>query len=106
MELAFAEKALRDLCASRVRAERRFGAHVAAALRRWLSDLRAVDALDELLVARPYQWGEEGQLAVDVCEGVRLVFVSNHSAMRIDQPEGTAARVSRVKILRIEADHE
>ncbi len=103
MELAFVEKALRDLCASRIKLDRRLGTEVAAALRHRLADLRAAATIHELILNRPCPLNESGQLAMDVAGGIRLVFCPNHNTMPTDRSGKIDwTRVTRIKIVAIE----
>lgn len=106
LELAFANKSLRQLCESEAKATRDLGGRVAQKLRRRLADLCAATSVKDLVAGRPREL--EGvphrNLAVDLCEGSRIVFCANHNTIP-GLPSGKVdwSRVSRVKILRIES---
>jgi hypothetical protein len=102
VELAFLEKALRDLCTSRTKAERRFGPAVATKLLARLADLRAATNIRELPVSSPYPAAQEGQLALDIDEGVRLIFCANGAVPKTSTGQVDWAEVTRIKILTIE----
>ena len=103
MELAVAEKALRDLCASRAALDGRLGSERAEALRHRLADLRAASCIDGLLLQAPYPIDDSGRMALEVVEGVRIMFCPNHQRVPVDG-DGKVdwSRVSRLKIIDIE----
>lgn len=109
LEIAFAEKSLRQLCESETKAQQVLGAGRAGKLRRRLADLRAATRITDLVAGRPRELDGPcpRPLAVDLGEGARIVFSANHNVNPllesgcVDWP-----KVSRVKILRIEVDHD
>jgi proteic killer suppression protein len=107
LELAFATKSLRQLCESEAEANRHLGVRVSEKLRRRLSDLRAATSVKDLVASRPRELRGVRQpyLAVELCEGSRLVFGPNHTVMPVlESGDVDWSRVSRVRILRIERD--
>lgn len=105
VELAFAEKPLRQLCESEEAARRILGEQVATKLRRRLADLRAAATIKDLVVGRPREIeGTSGSaMAIDLHRRSRMVFDANHNSIptlksgRVDW-----SRVTRIKILRID----
>ena len=105
VELAFATKSVRNLCESKVQADRHLGVAVAERLRRRLSDLRAATSVKDLVAGKPRELARRPQslFAVQLGGGARLVFRSNHIVTPV-LASGNAdwSQVTRVKILRIE----
>lgn len=103
MELAFETKSIRMICESEHHARRELGDSVAEVLRHRLADMRAATSPKDLLTGRP-RIGADGQhMIIDLCHGHRIAFKANHP----NYPENESddinwARVSRIKILRIE----
>jgi hypothetical protein len=107
VELAFVEKALRDLCASGARLDRRLGADRAETLRARLADFRAVSSIHELVVQVPRAIDESGLMALDVAEGVRIIFSPNHRKVPVDEAGRVDwSHVSRLRIVRIEGAND
>ena len=108
LELAFAEKSLRQLCENESRATRDLGATVAGQLKRRLSDMRAANRVSDLVAGRPRAIAGEGEqrFAVELSDGFRIVFCANHNALpMLKSGSVNWSKVSRVKILGIERDH-
>lgn len=107
LELAFAEKQLRKLCENDAIARRKLGIKVAEKLKRRLADLRAATCVNDLVAGKPRELeGDcQNQMAVDLCDGYNIVFCANHNAAPLLKSGAIDwARVSRVKILRIESN--
>lgn len=108
LELAFAEKPLRQLCENETIAKRKLGIRVAEKLKRRLADLRAATCVKDLVVGRPRELGDAypKQIAMDLCDGYRIVFCTNHNTDPLLESGAIDwEKVSRIKILRIENDH-
>lgn len=111
MELAFAERELRDLCLNGFLAEQTLGKQVAEKLKARLADFAAVAAVSELFVLpgrlRELSDDRRGQLVVDLSEGKQLVFTGGHAKERLlESGEIDWSCVRRVKILGVEEGHE
>lgn len=108
LELAFAEKQLRNLCENEAIARRKLGTEVAEKLKRRLADLRAATCVKDLVAGKPreLEGGCQPQIVVDLCSGHCFVFCANHNTVPLLESGAVDwARVSRVKILRIESNH-
>lgn len=108
LELAFDTELLRTTGESETHAKRELGARVAETLKHRLADLRAATSVKDLVAGGPRELHGSGDLmAVDLCDGYRIVFCANHPN---DPMTGTGgldwARVSRIKIMRIEMGHD
>jgi proteic killer suppression protein len=106
LELAFAKKSLRQVCEREANAKRDLGAKIAEKLRRRLADLRAATCVKDLVAGRPRELkgARHRQIAVDLCEGFGIIFCANHNSVPTLESGGVDwAKVSRIKILRIEA---
>lgn len=101
-ELSFASKDLRSCCESAGKAERKYGQQVARKLRHRIADLMAAKRIDELLAGNPREINES-EMAIDLCDGYRLVFAPGHTNIPLlDSGAVNWSEVSRIKILRIE----
>lgn len=108
MELAFETKELRAICEIESEARAHLPGDVVEMLKHRLADMRAATSAADLVVGNPRLIGDTGHwhILVDLCNGYRLVFKSNH----ISRPgrvfdETDRSRVTRVKILAVERDH-
>ena len=106
MELAFADRSLRQICEDSAKADRHFGVKVAEKLRRRLTDIRAVACVKDLIAGRPREL-KDGRFAVEVFGGVRIVFCANHNSNpQLKSGAMDWCKVGRVKILTIESNHD
>jgi proteic killer suppression protein len=106
LELAFANKPLRDHCESQLKAERRFGIGIARNLRARLADLREADSITDLVAGEPRVFsGGEALMTVSIGGGLRIVFRANHVKNPFKRDGDVDwTRVSRIKIIDIGAD--
>ena len=105
MELAFDDKSLRTLCESEAPARRELGLEVAEVLKRRLADLCAATSVKDLVAGQPREL-DAAHMAVDLCDGHRIVFCANHSSNPMTETGDLDwSKVNRVKVLRIERDH-
>jgi hypothetical protein len=106
LELAFETKELRDICESEAEARRQLGESVAEVLKHRLADLDAATSPKDLVAGRPRLGEDGGTMVLELCEGHRLVFTANHPGNPAT-PTGDVdwARISRIRILRIEGAH-
>jgi plasmid maintenance system killer protein len=105
LELAFHTKSIRTVCESGDEAKRELGAEVAAALRNRLADMRAAKSPKDLVVGQPRIGADSQHMIVDLCDGHRIVFKANHANYpKNESNELDWARVSRIKIMRIESE--
>lgn len=108
MELAFANKPLRQTCESESIARRDLGVRIAEKLKRRLADLRAAKSVTDLVAGRPRELeGSDGEhYAVELRDGSRIVFCANHVTIPVLESGSVDwSKVNRVKILRIESNH-
>jgi proteic killer suppression protein len=108
LEIAFAEKSDRQLCENEAIAVRKLGIKVAEKLKRRLADLRAATSVKDIVAGKPQALFEKykHQIAVELCDGYRLIFCSNHNTNPLlESDEIDWSRVSRIKILRIECHY-
>jgi hypothetical protein len=104
LELAFLNKSLRDICESQLRAERRLGIGIAAALRARLADLWDADMISEVEAGPPRILDETppGRVAIPLGDDASLVFTANHVAIPRTESGGVDwAAVTRIKIIHI-----
>ena len=107
--LAFDSKSLRTICESEAHAKHELGPAVAEVLKHRLADLRAATSVEDLVVGRPRQLdgADDEHMVVDLCDGHRLVFCAN----QLNKPVTESGKldwqmVSRIKILKIDSDHD
>lgn len=81
MEIRFKNKKIREQCEKRSVAEKKLGADCARKLRSRLDDLYAASKVTELVVGNPHplKGSRNGQFALDLTGGWRLVFAPDHS---------------------------
>jgi hypothetical protein len=108
LELAFATKALRTLCENEAAATHELGTERANGLKRRLADLRAAENAGELVAGRPRQASDSNnRLKIDISDTSCLVLSSNHATIpRLDSGGVDWPNVTRVKVLRIEANND
>jgi len=103
--ISFADKSLRQLCENETIAKRKLGIKVAEKLKRRLADLRAASYVEDLVVGEPREL--EGMMTVNLCDDYRIIFCANHhSTPRLDTGAINWSMVNRIKILRIEGNHD
>jgi hypothetical protein len=99
--LAFATKALRDICESQAIAKEKLGAKVADALRRRLSDFQSIDSFDELPLAKPKK--NSNSITFDLSDGWQLIVTGGHGENpKLPSGKTDWTKVTRVRIARIE----
>jgi len=109
LELAFESKALRTICESEDHAKRELGPEVAEVLKHRLADLRAGTSIYDLVAGRPrlLDNGDHQRMVVDLCNGYRVVLEANHPNNPVTEADRLAwVKISRIKVLRIESDHD
>lgn len=81
MEISYRNDKLKRLCEECRVAERKLGKNSARQLRARLSDLEAAQRVTDLVAGRPHPLtgDREGQFALDLADGKRLVFCPDHS---------------------------
>lgn len=80
MEIRFRDKKVRQLCEKQAVAERKLGAACARKLRVRLNALEAASRVAELVAGNPHplKGNRDGQFALDLAGGWRLVFAPGH----------------------------
>ena len=96
LELAFATKALRDICESEATAKEKLGAKVADALKRRLSDFQSIGTFDELPFTKPKK--NSKNVIFDLPEGHRLVVTAGHKT----NPTNTDGKIDWTKVTRLQ----
>ena len=108
LELAFAQKSLRQLCEDEARAKRELGETVAEKLKRRLADLRAASSVEDLVAGRPrkVKGDRHPHIAVHLCDRTCIIFCANHTKVQVlESGDVDWSKVSRIKILEIKSDH-
>ena len=101
LELAFATKALRDICESEAVAKKKLGAKVAAALKRRLSDFQSINSFDELPLAKPKK--NTNSIKFNLPDEWQLVVKCGHGeAPKLPSGKIDWSQVTRLKITKIE----
>jgi hypothetical protein len=105
LEISFADKSLRQLCENGAIAKRKLGNVAAEKLKHRLADLRAVSSVKDLVAGKPRE--VEGTIIVDLCNDHRIILCANHNSNPLLHTGSIDwSKVNRVKILRIEVNHE
>ena len=109
MDITFKGSKVKQLCENRRAAECQLGADCAKKLRTRLADLEAAANVFELVAGRPHPLkGErQGQFAVDLAGGRRLVFEPNHNPCPCLENQAIDwSRVTRIRIVFIGDYHD
>ena len=109
MDISFKDRKIRVKCEDRRTAERSLGAACAAKLRTRLSDLEAAANVGELFAGRPHPLtrDRQGQYAVDLAGGKRLVFEPDHDPCPwLENQAIDWSRVTRIRIVFIGDYHD
>lgn len=107
LEVAFQTKELRSTCESPARAKRELGESVAAALRRYLADLEAVETVAELVeIGLEYETCglKVGLIRFELSEELHLYCEVNHQNVPMSGEAVDWAKVSRLKVIHIGGD--
>lgn len=80
LEIRYKDKKIRDLCEKQAVANQKLGATCARKLRLRLAELEAATQVTELIAGRPHplSGNRQGQYALDLAGGWRLVFAPAH----------------------------
>ena len=109
VEIRFATSDLRKLCESGKLMTKQLGAITAKKLRNRLEDLVSASCVGELSAGRPHplKGDREGQFALDLYGGMRLVFVADNLPTPLHQDGSVDWRlVTRILIVYIGNYHE
>jgi plasmid maintenance system killer protein len=109
LEIAFDTKSLRQICENEDKAKEQLGTKVAGRLKRRLADLRAAASVVDLIAGRPHvlEGAHNRYFVVGLAGGYRMVFTANHARIpMLSSGVVDWAKVSRIKILRIESVHD
>jgi toxin HigB-1 len=92
LELAFANRALRQLCENEITAERQLGAKASIKLQHRLADLRAASSVKDVVIGslEYNEASKPAEVAMDICDGCRLTFCPNHNIV----PELDSGRIN------------
>lgn len=104
VELSFRTRQLRTLCEDNERAISVFGRTIGTNLRRRLADLRAAQAIDDIIVGKPTIGGHQSsELRLSLGDGYSLLCRPNHQMT--DLTAGDLfdwSHVYRLQIMKIE----
>jgi hypothetical protein len=107
LEIAFADRDLRDICELQLRAEHVLGIAPAANLRARLADIRDAASIQDLAAGEPTVRSSRppGRVSLELGQSFQLFFCANHVKNPVNEKQEVDwPRVSRVKILQIETD--
>ena len=102
MDIEFANTRLKKLCEDRRVATRKLGADSARRLGTRLAEIQSASCVQELFAGRPHPLSgdRQGEFAVSLAGGGRLVFVPNDDPPRVtDTGQVNWQEVSSVKIV-------
>lgn len=112
MEIVFETTWLKKRCESEREAVREWGAAVAKKLMQRLAELSAAENLGDISPHRPARLHElkhdrQGQLAVDLHGGYRLIFVPNHEPKPVKEDGGLdRERVTSIRVVEVGDYHD
>lgn len=109
MEIAFNSSELRTICEDEGSAKKELEPQVAEKLKHRLADLRAVVSILDLVVglSSKVDGASSDEKNLDLCNGYSIVFCANHVKNPLMKTgEIDWLRVTRIRILRIESDHD
>lgn len=104
MDVAFADKSMRNLCESDSKATRTLGADVASTLKARLADLLAAEHVGELVSGAPRTLDGtlHGHLTMELGPKIGILLAINHTMPPTDASgQIDWARVRRLKVIRI-----
>jgi hypothetical protein len=103
LEIAFAQKSIRQTCERFARAKLLLGTKVAEKLKRRLADLRAATHVADLVAGHPNDTnGRHRRISIDLCEGYQLILGPNHTSTPVDASGRVDwSKVSRIKLFAI-----
>ena len=102
MEIQFDTKELRDVCEQEAVAIDQLGVMAAGGLKLRLADLRAAEAISDVLAGNPQQGQHDGTdcFRFSLDEGAVLVLTPNHSKPRLDDAGKTDwPQVRRIRVV-------
>lgn len=108
LQLAFESTRLRTICESESQAKSELPAAVVEILKHRLADLRVAQSPRDLVAGRPrvLDGASPQPMILDLCDGWRIVFSANHPSNPVTEAGNLDwAKVSRIKILRIENEN-
>ena len=100
---------VRQLCEDETTAQQELGVAVAQSLKNRLADIMAARSINDIIVGNPRRLLADSQhiMAIDLSDGYSLLMTPNHPRKRSDEPAIIDwSKISRIKILRVEANHE
>ncbi|MDR1423072.1 MAG: hypothetical protein LBI92_00435 [Azoarcus sp.] len=109
MDISYRDKKVRGLCEKQAVAERKLGTACARKLHARWSDLESARVVTDLAAGNPHplKGDRDGQFAVELVGGMRLVFVPAHDPFpRRDDGGIDWAEVSSVRIVFIGDYHD
>lgn len=104
MDLAFADKFMRNICESESNANRTLGADVASKLKARLADIAAAEHADELVLGSPKKLDGalHGHLSLELGVKISILLAINHPRPPTDASGKIEwSRVRRLKVIRI-----
>jgi hypothetical protein len=106
VEIAFSNKALRQLCEKESKARELLGVDIARKLKSRMADISAASSVGELAAGDPRpSLVFEKEYLVDLSKTVRVVFCSAHIKAPLTESGNVDwSSVHRIKILRVEVD--
>jgi len=111
MDIYFKTRKLQKLCSKKILATREFGTKSARKLQQRLMELQAAETLEDISKLPPVRCHElrgnrKGQLAVNLAEGFRLVFIPTKNPVPTKESGGLDWRqVTEIEIIAIENYH-
>lgn len=107
MVIAFETRRLREICEIDTEARNRLKSTVAESLQRRLADIDAAATAGDLIAGQPHLAPNRRSMIIHLASGYRLVIAPNNlRGLKHQSAEVEWQQVNRIKILRIESDHD
>lgn len=102
MVISFENIEIRTICEDTDVAHSTLGSAVAVTLQTRLAELIVAETVKDLLVGDPNELEDEPFYKIELNDGYRLVFCSNHVKPPVMDEKINWAQVTRIKMLKIE----
>ena len=108
MEIDYSDKQIENICLYNKQAQKALGRPIAKKLQRRLADIDSADNVRELVAGRPHPLigDREGQFALDIGGGARLVFEPDEPIPRLDDESINWGIVGEITIVFIGNYHD
>ena len=109
MEIEFADKKLQKMCEDEKFANKKIGSVCLKKLKTRISDILAAESVSELNAGEPHPLSRkrEGQYAITICGGLRLIFVPANNPTPLNESNNIDwQNVTKIIIIEIVDYHD